>query len=62
MKITFKNGFVMKQNELNKKTIDELYDIHKDLINDYNHYNDKGVIEKFECYIDSRIELEKEFA
>lgn len=61
MKIVFKNGFEMNERELNKKSIDELYDVHCDLINSYNHYNDKGEIDKLESYIEYRLELEKEF-
>lgn len=61
MKITFRNGFTMNNKELSKKTIEELYDIHSDLVNSYNHYNDKGVIDKLESYIECRLEQE-EFA
>lgn len=61
MKITFRNGFTMNNKELSKKTIEELYDIHSDLVNSYNHHNDKGVIDKLESYIECRLEQE-EFA
>ncbi|WP_277229738.1 hypothetical protein [Romboutsia timonensis] len=62
MKITFRNGFEMTQRELNRKTIDELYDIHCDLVNSYNHYNDKGEIDRLETYIECRLEEERELA
>lgn len=55
MKITFRNGFTMNNRELDKKTLDELYDIHSDLVNSYNHHNDKGVIDKLESYIQCRV-------
>lgn len=58
MRITFKNGFEMTKRELEKKTIDELYDVYYDLMNSYNHYNDKGEIDKLEQYINCRIEDE----
>lgn len=61
MKITFRNGFEMNKRELDKKTIDELYDVHCDLVNSYNHYNDKGEIDKLELYIECRLEEENEF-
>ena len=61
MKITFRNGFEMNEKELNKKTLDELYDIHCDLVNGYNHYNDKGEIDRLETYINIRAEQEKEY-
>ena len=62
MKIVFKNGFEMNKKELDEKSIEELYDVHCDLIISYNHYNDKGEIDKLESYIESRLEEEKEFA
>lgn len=62
MKIVFKNGFEMNKKELDKKSIEELYDVHCDLIISYNHHNDKGEIDKLESYIESRLEEEKEFA
>lgn len=58
MKITFRNGFEIKNAELAKKSLDELYDLHKDLVADYTHYDDKGVIDKFETYIEIRAEEE----
>lgn len=60
MKITFRNGFEIKKAELAKKTLDELYDLHKDLMADYTHYDDKGVIDKLETYIEIRAEEEAE--
>ena len=62
MKIVFKNRFEINKKKLNKKSIEELYDVHCDLIISYNHYNDKGEIDKLESYIESRLEEEKEFA
>lgn len=60
MKITFKNGFEIKKAELEKKSLDELYDLHKDLVASYTHYDDKGVIDKLETYIEIRAEEELE--
>ena len=62
MKKVFKNGLEINKKELDKKSIEELYDVHCDLIISYNHYNDKGEIDKLESYIESRLEEEKEFA
>lgn len=62
MKIVFKNGFEMNKRELDKKSIDELYDVHCDLVNSYNHHNDKGEIDKLESYIECRLEKEREFS
>lgn len=62
MKITFRNGFEIKNAELAKKSLDELYDLHRDLVADYTHYNDKGVIDKLETYIEIRAEEESAFA
>lgn len=52
----------MNKRELDKKSIDELYDVHCDLVNSYNHHNDKGEIDKLESYIECRLEEEREFA
>lgn len=60
MKITFRNGFEIKRAELEKKSLDELYDLHKDLVASYTHYDDKGVIDKLETYIEMRAEEELE--
>lgn len=62
MKITFRNGFEIKNTELAKKSLDELYDLHRDLVADYTHYDDKGVIDKLETYIEIRAEEESAFA
>lgn len=62
MKITFRNGFEIKNAELAKKSLDELYDLHRDLVADYTHYDDKGVIDKLETYIEIRAEEESTFA
>lgn len=61
MKITFRNGFEIRNSELEKKSIEELYDLHRDLVADYTHYNDKGVLDKLETYIEMRAEEEIEF-
>lgn len=58
MKITFRNGFEIKKAELAKKSLEELYDLHRDLVADYTHYDDKGVIDKLETYIEMRAEEE----
>lgn len=62
MKITFRNGFGIKKAELERKSIEELYDLHRDLVADYTHYDDKGVIDKLETYIEMRAEEEAEYA
>ena len=61
MKITFRNGFEIRNTELEKKSIEELYDLHRDLVADYTHYDDKGVLDKLETYIEMRAEEEIEF-
>lgn len=61
MKITFRNGFEIKKAELERKSIEELYDLHRDLVADYTHYDDKGVIDKLETYIEIRAEEEAEY-
>lgn len=62
MKITFRNGFEIKNAELAKKSLEELYDLHRDLVADYTHYDDKGVIDKLETYIEIRAEEEAALA
>lgn len=62
MKITFRNGFEIKNAELAKKSLEELYDLHRDLVADYTHYDDKGVIDKLETYIEIRAEEESALA
>lgn len=54
MRIRFKNGFEITKKELDRKTIDELYDIHQDLNNSYAHGNDKGQLDILEGYIEER--------
>ena len=61
MKITFRNGFEIRNTELEKKSIEELYDLHRDLVADYTHYDDKGVLDKLETYTEMRAEEEIEF-
>ena len=58
MRITFRNGFEMTKRELDKKTVEELYDVHCDLCVSYSNHEDKGEIDKLELYINDRIEKE----
>lgn len=58
--VRFKNGFTISNKELEKKTLEELYSIHSDLITSYGHGGGTSQLEMLERYIDARIEQENE--
>lgn len=53
--IRFKNGFTITKKELERKTLEELYSIHSDLITSYGYGGGSNELDKLESYIDSRI-------
>lgn len=53
--IKFKNGFMITKKELERKTLEELYSLHQDLIVSYGHGGGSNELDKLESYIDKRI-------
>lgn len=58
--IKFKNGFTVTKKELDKKTLDELYSLHSDLITSYGYGGGSNELDKFESYLNYRINIENE--
>lgn len=56
--ITYKNGLKISKKELERKTLDELYSLHSDLVTSYGHGGGSNELDKLESYIDFRIECD----
>ena len=53
--IRFKNGFTITKKELERKTLEELYSLHSDLVTSYGHGGGSNELDKLESIIDARI-------